>query len=87
MPGHIRPSNLDAGDPPIETSALFGQQRTARHPLSERDPYTAIDDAAIEGCPRIDGPSSVRGLKRPHKRIEAGLADSAQVLSNGSTSS
>src|SRR3982751_6783661 len=52
-----------------------------RRRLSERDPHAAVDDAALEWRPRVDGPPSVRRLKRTHERIEPRLPDSAQVLS------
>src|SRR5436309_14672640 len=47
---------------------------------SEHQPHPAVDDAAAERRPGIDGPAAVRGAARPHERLIAALTDVPQVL-------
>src|SRR5439155_22180732 len=47
---------------------------------SEHQPHPAVDDAAAERRPGIDGPAAVRGAARPHERLVAALPDIPQVL-------
>src|SRR6185436_775716 len=41
-----------------------------RKPTLERQAHATVDHAPIERRPGIDGPTSVRGLKRADQRIE-----------------
>src|SRR6185295_11291616 len=47
----------------------------------ERQAHATVDHTPVERRPGIDGPTSVRCLKRAHQRIEPCLTDSAQVFS------
>src|SRR5258706_15060046 len=50
-----------------------------RKPL-EADPHAAVDVAAVERRPRVDGPASVDGARGPQQRIPPRLSDIGEVF-------
>ena len=47
--------------------------------MLEHKPNAAVDDPAVQGRPRIDGPAPIHGAARQEHRVPAALPDIAEV--------
>src|SRR6266436_1673747 len=82
-------TTCDNGGKPLEhlddcESGALGpdciSRRRAFRPL-EGQPYAAVDHAAVEWSPCIDGRSPVGRDRPPQERLEIGLSDAGKILS------